>query len=62
MPFSQLSKEVRDYIRACQHLLGKTESNNSPFSDEELRLVEYYSGEVGQIPGRTKNSSLCVAR
>jgi hypothetical protein len=52
MPFSGFSKEILDYTRACEHLIGesiKRSNQFNHFSEEELRLVNYYAEEVARL-------------
>ena len=52
MPLSCFSKEILDYTRACEHLIGESIKRNSQlnhFSKQELELVKYYTSEVGRL-------------
>ena len=49
MPISDLSKEIGDYTRASEHLIGAIVRRNTKFSEEELLIVKYYTDEVMQI-------------
>ena len=49
MPISDLSKEILDYTRASEHLIGAVIRRNTEFSEEELLIVKYYTDEVMQI-------------
>ena len=49
MPISGLSKEISDYTRASEHLIGAVMRRNTKFSEEELLIVKYYTDEVMQI-------------
>lgn len=43
----RLRKEVRDYLSSCEKLLSSAiSSDNTPLSDAELDLVEFYQGEL----------------
>ena len=46
MPYSCFSKEVRDYARACERLIGESARSPSRFTEQELELVNYYTDEV----------------
>lgn len=49
MPISDLSKEILDYTRASEHLIGAIMRRHTVFSEEELLIVKYYTDEVIQI-------------
>ena len=49
MPFSCFSKEIRDYTRACEALIGESMRRNNHFSPQELELVNYYTDEVVRL-------------
>jgi hypothetical protein len=49
VPISNLSKEIWDYARASEHLIGAIMRRNTIFSEEELLIVRYYTDEVVQI-------------
>ena len=52
MSFSCFSKEVQDYTRACEHLIGESVRRTNQlhhFSEEELQLVNYYAAEVARL-------------
>lgn len=49
MPISGLSKEILDYTRAAEYLIGAVLRRNTKFSEEELLIVQYYTDEVMQI-------------
>lgn len=52
MPLSCFSKEILDYTRACEHLMGesiKRTNEFNHFSEEELQLVNYYAEEVARL-------------
>ena len=58
MPFSDFSKEILDYTRACEHLIGESvrRSNHfNHFSEEELQLVNYYTDEVARLLKESMN-------
>ena len=46
MSFSCFSKEIQQYSRACEHLLSESMRGRSQYSEDELRLVRYYTEEV----------------
>ena len=48
MPLSGFSKEILDYARACEHLIGESirhYNHFSFFSEDELHMVNYYADE-----------------
>ena len=47
--FSSYCPEVRDYLRACEHLLAAGRAHNRQFSEEELQMVESYGTEVARM-------------
>lgn len=49
MPISDLSKEILDYTRASEYLIGAVIRRDTKFSEEELLIVKYYTDEVMQI-------------
>jgi hypothetical protein len=49
VPISGLSKEILDYTRASEHLIGAVMRRNTKFAEEELLIVKYYTDEVMQI-------------
>jgi hypothetical protein len=49
VPIAGLSKEILDYTRASEHLIGAVMRRNTKFSEEELLVVKYYTDEVMQI-------------
>ena len=49
MPYSCFSKEVRDYARACEHLIGGSARGSNPFTEQERELVTYYTNEVVRL-------------
>ena len=49
MPIAGLSKEILDYTRASEHLIGAVMRRDTQFSEEELQIVKYYTDEVMQI-------------
>lgn len=52
MPLSGFSKEILNYTRACEHLIGESIRRNnefSYFSEDELQLVKYYAVEVDRV-------------
>jgi hypothetical protein len=46
MSYSCFSKEVQDYARACEQLIGESARGSNPFTEQELELVSYYTDEV----------------
>lgn len=71
MSFSGFSKEILDYTRACEHLIGESlrrDNHFNHFSEDELHLINYYADEVdrflresmsrkrGQVTGRTSGT------
>jgi hypothetical protein len=45
-----LRKEVKEYIRSCEHLLSDAAlSTTVPFSQEECGSIEYYTAEVSKL-------------
>ena len=46
MPYSCFSKEVREYARACEHLIGESARGSGRLTKLELDLVNYYTNEV----------------
>lgn len=46
MPFSCFSKEIQEYTRACEHLISESMRGQNQYSEDELQLVKYYTGEV----------------
>ena len=49
MPYSCFSKEIQDYARACEHLIGESVRGSNPFTEQELDLVNYYTDEVVKL-------------
>lgn len=49
MPYSCFSKEVQDYARACEHLIGESARGSNPFTEQERELVTYYTDEVVRL-------------
>jgi hypothetical protein len=49
VPISNLSKDILDYARASEHLIGAIMRRNTVFSEEELLIVKYYTDEVMQL-------------
>ena len=49
VPISELPKEILDYTRACEYLIGAVVRRDTKFSEEELLIVKYYTNEVMQI-------------
>jgi hypothetical protein len=46
MPLSCFTKEIQDYTHACEHLISESIRRHNQFSEDELKLVKYYTGEV----------------
>ena len=46
MPYSCFSKEVREYARACEHLIGEAARGSSRFTEQERELVNHYTDQV----------------
>ena len=45
-----LRKEVKEYIRSCEHLLSDAALSPAvPFSPEECGSIEYYTAEVTKL-------------
>jgi hypothetical protein len=59
-----LRKEVKEYIRSCEHLLlsDATLSTGAPFSPEECGSIEYYTGEVTKLisSNRCRDESIVI--
>lgn len=52
MPLSGFSKEILNYTRACEHLIGESLRRNNQlnhFSEDELQLINYYADEVDRF-------------
>ena len=47
--FSSYCAEVRDYLKACEHLLSAAYTQNRQFSEEELQMVESYAMDVANM-------------
>jgi len=67
MPFSGFSKELLDYTRACEHLIGESVKRSNQFnhfSEEELQLVNYYAEEVARLvrESMSRNRGLLTKR
>ena len=59
--FSSYCAEVREYLKACEHLLAAAHTQNRQFSEEELQMVESYAMDVAKMH-RTlveSNNHLC---
>ena len=53
LPLPPLRQEVRNYLRACEHLLSVPAVPHNPqFSPEELQIMNYYAAEVAHLVGR----------
>lgn len=50
MPYARFSKEILDYSRACEHLIGESVNH---FSEEELQVVKYYADEIARLVGES---------
>lgn len=49
MPLSGFCKEILNYTRACEHLIGESLRRNNQlnhFSEDELQLISYYADQV----------------
>jgi hypothetical protein len=57
MPFSCFSKEVQEYTRACEHLIGESMRRNNHFSEQEMEMVNYYTDEVVRLVTGKHSSS-----
>ena len=57
MPFSCFSKEVQEYTRACEHLIGESMRRNNHFSEQEMEMVNYYTDEVVKLVTGKHSSS-----
>ena len=58
-----LRKEVKEYIRSCEHLLSDaTLPTAAPFSPEECGSIEYYSAEVSKLisSNRCRDESIVI--
>jgi hypothetical protein len=45
-----LRKEVKEYIRSCEHLLSESAlPTTAPFSPTECGSIEYYTTEVTKL-------------
>ena len=48
-----LRQEVQNYLRSCEHLLAvPVTPHNPPFTTDELKIVNYYVGEVAKMVGQ----------
>lgn len=46
-----LRKEVRDFSRACEHILAIASSTDTEsFTNDELQMIQYYANELSKIP------------
>jgi hypothetical protein len=46
-PFSPLRNEIQGFIRSCEMILSSSAFvGNSPLSQEERKIVQYYSEEL----------------
>lgn len=49
-PIENFRTEIREYMDACERLLmSQISSSATPFSEDELHLLEYYTQEVRQL-------------
>jgi hypothetical protein len=58
-----LRKEVKEYIRSCEHLIsGAAFSPVVPFSQEECGSIEYYTTEVTKLisSNRCRDKSIVI--
>lgn len=58
-----LRKEVKEYIRSCEHLLSDAAiSATVPFSQEECGSIEYYTAEVMKLisSNRCRDESIVI--
>ena len=58
-----LRKEVKEYIRSCEHLLSDAAlSTAAPFSPEECGSIEYYTAEVSKLisSNRCRDESIAI--
>jgi hypothetical protein len=58
-----LRKEVKEYIRSCEHLLSDaTLSTTVPLSPEECGSIEYYTAEVTKLisSNRCRDESIVI--
>ena len=46
MPLLYFSNEIKEYTRACEHLISESLRRQNQFSEDELELVKYYTDEV----------------
>lgn len=59
MPYSCFAKEVQEYARACEHLIGEWARGSSRVTEQELELVHYYTDEVVKtITGKSSSFDL----
>ena len=49
MQYSGFPKEILNYARACEHLIGESVRGSTQFTEEELELVNYYTDEVVKL-------------
>jgi hypothetical protein len=58
-----LRKEVKEYIRSCDHLLVDAAlSTTAPFSPEDCGSIEYYTAEVMKLisSNRCRDESIVI--
>lgn len=58
-----LRKEVKEYIRSCEHLLSDAVIEPAvPFSPEECGSIEYYTTEVTKLisSNRCRDKSIAI--
>jgi hypothetical protein len=58
-----LRKEVKDYVRSCEHLLADSALSPAvPFSPEECGIMEYYTAEVMKLisSNRCRDESIVI--
>jgi hypothetical protein len=56
MPYSCFAKEIRNYARACEHLIGESVTRSNQFTEQELQLVNYYADEIVRLVIRKPSS------
>lgn len=48
-----LRKEIRDFSRACEHLLAMASSTDTEsLTSDELQMIHYYAHELIKLPRR----------
>lgn len=56
MPYSCFAKEIQNYARACEHLIGESVTGSNQFTEEEMELINYYTHEVVRLVVRKPSS------